>query len=108
VQARLLALPSLTADDHRSQAVASVRELIRLPRPDGGAQLPAFQFGPSGAPWPVVREINELLDAAGDPWGVACWWVDPHERLDAAPAALLGRSEDALIRLAATTVEEDY
>jgi hypothetical protein len=108
VQARLLALPSLSADDPRSQAVAPVRGLIRLPRPDGTAQLPAFQFGPSGVPWPVVHEINELLDAAGDPWGVACWWVDPHERLDAAPAALLGRGEDALLRLVAKTVGEDY
>ncbi len=108
VQARLLALPSLSAADPRNQAVAPVRGLIRLPRPDGTAQLPAFQFGPSGAPWPVVREINELLDAVGDPWGVACWWVDPHERLDAAPAALLGRGEDTLLRLAANTVGEDY
>ena len=108
VQARLLALPSLSADDPRSLAVAPDPALIRLPRPDGTAQLPAFQFGPSGAPWPVVREINELLDAAGDPWGIACWWVDPHERLDTAPAALLGRDEDAVLRLAAKTAGEDY
>ena len=55
-----------------------------------------------------MREINELLDAAGDPWGIACWWVDPHERLDTAPAALLGRDEDAVLRLAAKTAGEDY
>jgi hypothetical protein len=108
VQARLLALPSLSADDARNWAIDADRGLIRLPRPDGRGQLPAFQFGPSGAPWPVVREINELLDAAGDPWGVACWWIDPHERLDAIPAALLGQGEDALLRLAANTAGEDY
>ena len=108
VQARLLALPSLSADDPRSRAVSADPGLIRLLRPDGTAQVPAFQFGPSGALWPVVREINELLDAAGDPWGVACWWADPHEHLGAFPAALLGRGEDALLRLAAATVGEDY
>ena len=108
VQARLQALPSLSADDPRSRTVAPDPGLIRLPRPDGTAQLPAFQFGPSGAPWPVVREINEMLNAAGDPWGVACWWVDPHGRLGAAPAALLGQGEDALLRLVAKTVGEDY
>jgi hypothetical protein len=108
VQARLLALPSLSADDPRGRAVAPDPGLIRLSRPDGTAQLPAFQFGPTGGPWPVVREINELLNAAGDPWGVACWWVDPHARLDAAPAALLGQGEDALLHLVAKTVGEDY
>ncbi len=108
VQDRLLALPSLSADDPRSRAVAPDRGLIRLPRPDGSTQLPSFQFGPSGVPWPVVREINELLDAARDPWGVACWWADPHERLDAAPADLLGQGEDDLLRLVAATVGEDY
>jgi hypothetical protein len=108
VQARLLALPSLSADDPRSRSIALDRGLLRLPRPDGTAQLPAFQFGPSGAPWPVVREINELLDAADDPWGAACWWADPHERLGAAPAGLLGRDQDDLLRLAATTVGKDY
>lgn len=108
VQDRLLALPALSAEDPRSQTVGASPGLIRLPRPDGSSQLPAFQFGPSGAPWPVVREINELLDAAGDPWGAACWWADPHERLDAAPADLLGRGDDDLLRLAAKTVGEEY
>ena len=108
VQARLLALSSLSADAPRRRAVAPDPWLIRLPRPDGTAQLPAFQFGPSGALWPVVREINEMLNAAGDPWGVACWWVDPHGRLDAAPAALLGQGEDVLLRLVAKTVGGDY
>jgi hypothetical protein len=108
VQTRLLALPSLSADDPRSRTVAPDPGLIRLPRPNDTARLPAFQFGPSGAPWPVVREINELLDAAGDPWGVACWWADPHERLGAAPADLLGLDKDDLLRLAARAVGEDY
>lgn len=108
VQARLLALPALSADALLSQAIAPNPGLIRLPRPDGTVQLPAFQFGPSGATWPVVREINEWLDAAGDPWGVACWWADPHERLDAAPVDLLGRGNDDLLRLAAATVGKDY
>jgi len=30
---------------------------------------------------PAVRETNVLLGAAGDPWGVASWWVSGNERL---------------------------
>jgi hypothetical protein len=48
--------------------------------------------------------VNELLDAAADPWGVLCWWVDPHAGLDGAPADLLGAHEDTLLLRAAAAV----
>ncbi|SDD72150.1 hypothetical protein SAMN05444580_10661 [Rhodococcus tukisamuensis] len=26
---------------------------------------------------PIVAEINQQLNAKGDPWGVASWWLNP-------------------------------
>jgi hypothetical protein len=51
--------------------------------------------------------VNERLNAAADPWGVTCWWVDPHARLDAVPADLLGHGRDALLLQAAAAVGVD-
>lgn len=109
VQARLLALPALSAADLRRGHVGSAdSHLIRLPGPDSTWKFPAFQFATDASPWPVVQEINELLNAENDPWGVVCWWVDPHERLNAAPADLLGMGQDDLLRWAAMAVGEEF
>lgn len=109
VEARLLGLPSLSADDARL-GLASVHEpgLIKLPRPDHSFQVPAFQFTSEGDPWPIVQEVNALLDAANDPWGVTCWWVDPHAGLAMPPADLIGGGRDDLLRQAAARVGEEY
>lgn len=110
VQARLLALPSLSPDELRARgADPDDRRLIRLAHPDRGDQLPTFQFAGSGQPWPVVQQVNEQLDAEADPWGVTCWWVDPHARLDAAPAELIGldHRRDALLLRAAAAMAVD-
>jgi hypothetical protein len=108
VQARLLSLPSLSPDEVRGNDVdPDDTRLIRLPRPDHVVQLPAFQFTAAGKPWPIVQEVNERLDAADDPWGVTCWWVDPHARLEAVPVGLLGQDKDALLRRAAAAVGEE-
>jgi hypothetical protein len=107
VQARLLELPALSPDEVRDRGVDPDDSwLIRLTGPDLEVHLPAFQFAGPGAPWPVVLEVNRLLDAAADPWGVTCWWVDPHARLDAVPAGLLGRGQDRLLVRAAAAVRE--
>jgi hypothetical protein len=111
VEARLLSLQALTPDDARQRGVdPGDARLIRLPRPGAAPefQLPAFQFAPTGGAWDIVMEVNQVLDAADDPWGVTCWWVDPHARLGDAPADLLGRGQDGLIRRAARAVVEDY
>lgn len=109
VEARLLDLPFLSPDEvRRNGADPDDSQLIRLPHPDDTVQLPAFQFTASGEPWPIVKEVNERLDAASDPWGVTCWWVDPHARLEAVPADLLGQDKDGLLRSAAAAVGEDY
>jgi len=70
-------------------------------------RLPAFQFGPDGQPWLVVQEVNQRLGAAADPWGMTCWWVDPHQQLAFSPQDLLGRDSDDLLREAAAAVGEE-
>ncbi len=112
VEARLLNLPALHPHDARQRGVdPDDGRLIRLPRrgESPGVQLPEFQFvPPAGGAWDIVMEVNQVLDAADDPWGVMCWWVDPHARLGSSPADLLGQGQDGLIRRAARAVVEDY
>lgn len=45
----------------------------------GGRYLyPAFQFdATTAAVRPIVAEVNRLLDAKTDPWGVTSWWISP-------------------------------
>lgn len=108
VQTRLLDLPFLNMGELRSRAIdPDDARLIRLVNPGREVQYPAFQFTADGGPWPVVQEVNEQLDALTDPWGVTCWWVDPHAVLAVAPATLLGRGQDDLLRQAAADVEVD-
>lgn len=60
--------------------------------PSGRGYLyPAFQFDASRRDVvPEVRAVNEELDAAGDPWGVASWWISRNDRIDARPRDLVG------------------
>jgi hypothetical protein len=109
VQARLISLPSLSPDEVRRHDVDPDDDgLIRLPHPDHEVQLPSFQFTAAGKPWPIVQEVNQQLDAAHDPWGVMCWWVDPHARLETVPVGLLGHGRDDLLRRAAVAVGAEY
>jgi hypothetical protein len=89
-RARLLSAPALTEADLLVRGLRPDDDaLIRLVRPDGNAQWPAFQFGPDGGVRAVVRAVNELLDAAGDPWGVADWWLGYHGWLRDVPERVL-------------------
>jgi hypothetical protein len=99
---RLLAAPAISVqqviehgDDPQSDG------LIRLPSPDGGLRLPAFQFGADGHPIQVVLRINRILEARDDPWGVADWWLGGNAWLDGIPAALIGHVGDDLLTMAA-------
>ncbi len=97
-------------------ARATNREKVRRLRersallglPSGNVFLyPAFQFDPGRrAIFPEVVEINELLDAAGDPWGVASWWIGDNARLAERPVDCVGteRAGD-LIEAAEALVE---
>jgi hypothetical protein len=108
VQSRLLRLPFHSPEELRGRDIdPDVLGLIRLTRQDRGVQLPAFQFAPTGEPWPAVVAVNELLGAAADPWGVTCWWVDPHAGLGGVPADLLGQGQDDLLLKAAAAVGAD-
>jgi hypothetical protein len=99
---RLLAAPALTGQQVRDGgADPGEPGLIRLERPDGRQQIPAFQFSQAGEPIAVVLTINRLLDADDDPFGVADWWLGRNAWLDAVPADLIGQVDDAvLVRVA--------
>ncbi|SDI45630.1 hypothetical protein SAMN05421505_15323 [Sinosporangium album] len=106
VKRSLLAAPSLDPAELRDP---DDPRLLRLDRPDGGVAVPAFQFGDDGAPIPVVLAVNELLDAARDPWGTADWWLRGNALLGGAPAALLARGvADDLLTEAARALREPY
>lgn len=68
--------------------------LVRLEGPDRVRVWPAFQFGSHPE---LVRRINHILDAAGDPWGAADWWLGPHAWLRGAPARLIGSVDDQVL-----------
>ncbi|WAL63884.1 hypothetical protein ORV05_23175 [Amycolatopsis cynarae] len=93
----LLAAEALSEAEVRARGWDPAGEdLIRLDRDDGGSQWPAFQFGPG-----IIGRINRILDAAGDPWGAADWWLGEHARLGEAPVRLIGRVDDEVLTEAA-------
>ena len=79
--------------------------LVRLENDDGAEQWPKFQFGPDGMPLPVVRIVNQMLDADSDPWGVADWWLGHNQWLDGVPARLIGQVTDDVLIDAARAVD---
>jgi hypothetical protein len=89
---RLLSAPALTEAELRGRGLdPDDATLIRLDRPDGTAQWPAFQFGPDGRPHELVRNVNQLLAVADDPWGVADWWLGYNGWLRTEPVQLIGQ-----------------
>ena len=58
--------------------------------------FPAFQFDrPRNRIWPIVAEINGLLDAQQEPWAVASFWFTHDSSLGARPADLVGDAHAA-------------
>ena len=97
-------------------ARATNREKVRQYRerswllglPSGRGYLyPAFQFDPNRRDvFAEVRAVNEQLEAANDPWGVASWWISMHARLGARPADLVGTHRaDDLVTVASVGTE---
>lgn len=71
---------------------------------------PSFQFDVARHRIvPGVAEVNRLLGAATDPWGVASWWLSPHGGLEGGtrPADLLESPDGAaaVLRLARIELE---
>lgn len=102
VRRRLAAIPAYEAQDVTDPAAP---ELIRL-RVDGRVRLPSFQFGADRSPDRVVLEVNRLLDAEHDPWGVTSWWLDRHAWLGGTPADLLGGTPEQRLQVAAAAAAE--
>ncbi|WP_327674583.1 DUF3168 domain-containing protein [Kitasatospora sp. NBC_00458] len=100
---RLLATGNVTAAEYRAGGHDPADpDLIRLTDRQGTVRLPSFQFdGASGHPLPLVVEVNRLLDADDDPWGVADWWLGANSWLDAVPARLLGTPDERSLLAAA-------
>jgi hypothetical protein len=102
---RLLSAPSYTESEAREAGIqAGRRDLIRLPVSASTTAILSFQFGPDHQPIGVVTEINRLLDAAEDPWGVADWWLSENVWLRAIPAQSLGRVADVYLIEAAQAI----
>lgn len=100
VQQRLLAAPARSAAelDPDTAADPAGAGLIRLPDPERGDRYPDFQFDPdTGKPRPVVQQINRLLLADQDPWGLADWWLGGNRLLGGIPAEQLGQVPDTLL-----------
>ena len=52
------------------------------------------------------RAVNDRLEAASDPWGVASWWISRHARLGARPVDLVGTDRaDDLATVAEAVIE---
>jgi hypothetical protein len=108
VTERLLAAPALSEQQVRERGTDPADPgLIRLPRPNGGHQWPAFQFIPGDGPYPVVRTVNTMLHAARDPIGVADWWLSRNSWLDGRPSELLGRVPDGDLLGAARAIHSE-
>lgn len=108
VAGRLLRAPALTADEVRERGADPADPgLIRLDRADGGQQWPAFQFAPGAGPLPVVREVNQLLDAARYPLGAADWWLSRNGWLGDQPSQLIGKVPDDYLISAARAIRSE-
>jgi hypothetical protein len=95
VRRRLLAEPA------RPWTEDADPRLIVLSADNGEQRLPLFQFEAADMPWRIVLDVNSLLHADTDPWGVADWWLSPTTWWDGTPADLLGRGRDEELRGAA-------
>ncbi|GLW61885.1 hypothetical protein Arub01_01290 [Actinomadura rubrobrunea] len=104
---RLLAVPALGADELRAGGQdPGDPDLIRLDAADGSVRWPDFQFAPDGSVPPVVRTVNRILDASGDPFGAADWWLGANGWLGAVPARLIGSVPDERLIAAARAEAE--
>ena len=107
VRERLLAAPALDCGTVRGHGGDPYHpRLIRLLGRGGAIRLPRFQFSRGADPWPAVLEVNGVLDAAGDPWGAADWWLSPNAWLGDVPERLLGAGRDGRLTAAAEYLAE--
>ncbi|WP_255953744.1 hypothetical protein [Streptomyces odontomachi] len=107
IRDRLLAEPAARPEAVRARGQDPCRsDLIRLPGPGGRQHVPLFQFDDDLRPRPVVLDVNRLLGADQDPWGVADWWLSANAWLGVAPARLLGAGQDGRLLDTARLLKE--
>jgi hypothetical protein len=113
-QAAIWQLPMLTSSEAGRQlgsTASNPRELPRRLREESsllglpgrsGYRYPRFQIDPRKKRLhPEVAEVNRILEAAADPWGVASWWMSPNDRLGVPPMDLVGSARaSAVVRVA--------
>ena len=101
-----LALGARATNREKVRRLRERSSLLGLPS-GSGFLYPAFQFDAARRRlFPEVIEVNELIDAAGDPWGVASWWMAENARIAERPVNCVGteRAPD-LVRAAGALVE---
>ena len=85
-----LALGARATNREKVRRLRERSSLLGLPS-GSGFLYPAFQFDTARRRlFPEVIEVNELIDAAGDPWGVASWWMAENARMAARPVDCVG------------------
>ena len=85
-----LALGARATNREKVRRLRERSSLLGLPS-GSGFLYPAFQFDTARRRlFPEIIEVNELIDAAGDPWGVASWWMAENARLSARPVDSVG------------------
>lgn len=77
-----------------------LRNMLVLNR-EGDRVAPVFQFDHHRRLLTFAAEVNELLGADDDPWGVASWWLTPHAALHGIPADELRIGAQELVLAAA-------
>lgn len=101
-----LALGARATNREKVRRLRERSSLLGLPS-GSGFLYPAFQFDTARRRlFPEVVAVNELIDAAGDPWGVASWWMGENARLADRPVDCVGtdRARD-LVEAAGALVE---
>lgn len=77
--------------------LAKRRKLLTLDASGGRKLYPAFQFNPSGRPYPEIAQIIEIFTGAVEsPYTIASWFVSPQDLLDGeTPMAWLKSHKDS-------------
>lgn len=76
----------------------------------GDNLFPTFQFNPiTNRPFEAVKQVNLILDAPNDGWGVTAWWIQPNGSIaeGCAPVELLGTVNEGNAVFTAQLSRED-
>lgn len=84
--------------------------LVAIARRASRPLYPGFQFGPDGAPLPVIAELRALADRHGrSESGIVQWLCSPTTYLDGSrPVDLLRAAPDQVLDLAARAWDVDW